>query len=64
MPLAAFAVWQRDALHLCAAWGDPEAAGQVIQAQGNEALLTHEAARALGAKAAAQLIASGARLLA
>ena len=64
MPLAAFAVWQRDALHLRAAWGDPDIAGQVIQAQGNEALLTHEAARALGAKAAAQLISSGARLLA
>ncbi len=64
MPLAAFALWERDALHLRAAWGDPEAAGHLIQAQGSQGVVTHEAARALGAGAAAQLISSGARLLA
>lgn len=68
MPLAAFAVFEskagaRDALHLRAAWGDPEAAGQIIEAQGTQGVVTHEAARALGAGAAAQLISSGARLL-
>ncbi len=63
MPLAAFAVWQDDALQLRAAWGDPDAAGHVLAAQGSASARTHEAARSLGAQVAAQLIASGARLL-
>ncbi len=73
MPLAAFAVWQRDALRgdtlqLRAAWGDVQAiahdaqqeAGQVLRTHADAAVLSHAQSRALGAQAAAQLMALGA----
>jgi hydroxymethylbilane synthase len=63
MPLAAFAVWQGDALQLHAAWGDPDRTGHVLRAAGNAKAATHVEARALGAQAAQKLIAGGARLL-
>ncbi len=67
MPLAAFAVWQENSLQLRAAWGEPEqkpdAAAQLVRAQGSSAVTTHEAARQLGAQTAHQLLSGGARLL-
>ncbi len=63
MPLAAFAVIQGNALHLRAAWGDPDATGRLIRASDNAAVTTHEAARALGAQVAKQLVAGGARVI-
>jgi hydroxymethylbilane synthase len=63
MPLAAFATLSGDALTLHAAWGDPDAAGRLVRAQGVAQVSTHAQARALGAQVAAQLVAGGARLL-
>lgn len=63
MPLAAFANWQGDELQLQAAWGEPEGQARLVRTQSTAAVVTHEAARALGARAAAQLVAGGARVL-
>ncbi len=67
MPLAAFAVWQENALQLRAAWGEPEhkphKADPLVRAQGSSVVTTHEAARQLGAQTAHQLVSAGARLL-
>jgi hydroxymethylbilane synthase len=63
MPLAAFATLAGDALTLQAAWGDAETAGRLVRAEGMARVSTQAQAAALGAQAAAQLIAGGARLL-
>jgi hydroxymethylbilane synthase len=63
MPLAAFATLAGDALTLRAAWGDPDKAGHLVRAQGMASVKTLVQARALGAQAAAQLMAGGARML-
>lgn len=55
MPLAAFAIWQGSALHLRAAYGDPEGTKPLARAQGNAAVADVAQARALGAQVAAQL---------
>ncbi len=55
MPLAAFAVWQGDVLHLRAAYGDPDGARPLALAQGDAAVKDAEQARALGAQVAARL---------
>jgi hydroxymethylbilane synthase len=65
MPLAAHAVWQGGALHLQAAWGDPEGAPVLLRAEGTLALDAQDAqaqrlARELGESVAAQLQAQGA----
>ncbi len=78
MPLAAFALWQGDVLHLRAAYGDEgdegyDAAGSqgsgaqvslrpLARAQGNAANPTADQARQLGAQVALQLQAAAAQL--
>lgn len=65
MPLAAHARWQGDgALHIEAAWGDPEGSGALVQvrARADAAHIGNfDQARALGEEAAALLCANGAR---
>jgi hydroxymethylbilane synthase len=67
MPLAAFAVWQGDALQLRAAWGEPgTSSGEdafLVKAKGSANVTTQGAARQWGAQAAAQLVSGGARRL-
>jgi hydroxymethylbilane synthase len=67
MPLAAFAAWQGDALQLHAAWGEPETKAneknRLVRAQGSSVVSTHEAARALGAQVARDLLAGGATMM-
>jgi hydroxymethylbilane synthase len=71
MPLAAFATLVGGTLTLHAAWGDPEAQGRLVRAQGStrvnvvaqEREQAHQQARALGAQLAQQLLTGGARLL-
>jgi hydroxymethylbilane synthase len=55
MPLAAFATWQGSALHLRAAYGDPDGFKPLARALGNSAVADAAQARALGAQVAAQL---------
>jgi hydroxymethylbilane synthase len=55
MPLAAFALWQGNTLHLRAAYGDPDGARPLALAQGDAAAIGAEQARALGADVAARL---------
>jgi hydroxymethylbilane synthase len=55
MPLAAFATWQGSALHLRAAYGDPDGAKPLARALGHAAVADAAQARALGAQVAAQL---------
>jgi hydroxymethylbilane synthase len=55
MPLAAFATWQGSALHLRAAYGDPDGVKPLARALGNAAVADAAQARALGAQVAAQL---------
>jgi hydroxymethylbilane synthase len=55
MPLAAFASWQGSALHLRAAYGDPDGVKPLARAVGNAAVADAAQARALGAQVAAQL---------
>jgi hydroxymethylbilane synthase len=55
MPLAAFALWQGNTLHLRAAYGDPDGAQPLARAQGDAAAMGAEQARALGADVAARL---------
>jgi hydroxymethylbilane synthase len=55
MPLAAFASWQGSALHLRAAYGDPDGVKPLARALGNAAVADAAQARALGALVAAQL---------
>lgn len=61
MPLAAHARWNGAALHLDAAWGDPEGRTPLVRAQGQDNAATLERAEALGASVAKQLRANGAR---
>ncbi|MFM7331842.1 MAG: hydroxymethylbilane synthase [Brachymonas sp.] len=63
MPLAAFAVWQGNALQLRAAWGDPEGAARLVQARGESVVTTHAQARELGTQVAKQLVARGAKVV-
>lgn len=63
MPLAAHATLggtATDALHIEAAWGDPDRPGLLVRAQAHGHADSIEAAAALGAEAAAQLLAAGA----
>jgi hydroxymethylbilane synthase len=55
MPLAAFATWQGSALHLRAAYGDPDGVKPLARALGHAAVADTAQARALGAQVAAQL---------
>jgi hydroxymethylbilane synthase len=55
MPLAAFAVWQGDQLHLRSAFGDVDGLRPLARAQGTAAAADADAARALGARVADQL---------
>jgi hydroxymethylbilane synthase len=55
MPLAAFATWQGSALHLRAAYGDPDGVKPLARALGHAAVADAAQARALGAQVAAQL---------
>jgi hydroxymethylbilane synthase len=55
MPLAAFAVWQGDQLHLRSAFGDVDGLRPLARAQGTAAVADADAARALGARVADQL---------
>jgi hydroxymethylbilane synthase len=64
MPLAAFAKWHGNELHLHAAWGDPQAPGVLVRADARGQVQDAQQARALGARVADQLTAGGARLLA
>ncbi len=60
MPLAAFAIWQDDRLHLRAAWGDPEKPGTLI-ARNSKATITDLAgASAMGDQIAQSLRIAGA----
>lgn len=63
MPLAAFATWQGSTLHMHAAWGDAERAGQVIRVSGQAGVQDDAQARELGDLLAQQLVAGGARAL-
>jgi hydroxymethylbilane synthase len=55
MPLAAFAQWQGDDLHLRAAFGDPDGVRPLARAQGDASAARATQARALGAEVAARL---------
>jgi hydroxymethylbilane synthase len=55
MPLAAFATWQGSALHLRAAYGDPDGVKPLARAVGSADVVDATQARALGAQVAAQL---------
>jgi hydroxymethylbilane synthase len=63
MPLAAFAVWQDDALRLRAAWGESEGSSLLVRTQSDSEVDSHETARTLGQQVAQQLVACGARVL-
>lgn len=63
MPLAAYATLHNQQLSLDAAWGDPEQPGKLVRAQAAARVTSLQEAKALGARAAAQLIASGAHLV-
>jgi hydroxymethylbilane synthase len=60
MPLAAFAQFSGEYLHLNAAWGDPEARTPLVKARGVEAVADLQSAAALGAAVADKLRAGGA----
>ncbi len=60
MPLAAFAVWQGDALWLRAAWGQPEGPPELVRSESRASVAHEPEARALGEQVAAQLRAQGA----
>jgi hydroxymethylbilane synthase len=60
MPLAAFAHWQADTLHLGAAWGEVQGPAALLRAEGQIARPDMLQARALGEQLAAQLQAQGA----
>ncbi len=55
MPLAAFAVWQGDALFLRATWGDPEGVVPLVQAQDRATVRDQADANRLGEGVAQQL---------
>ena len=55
MPLAAFAVWQGDAVFLRATWGDPEGIVPLVQAQDRAAVRDLAGANQLGEGVAQQL---------
>jgi hydroxymethylbilane synthase len=61
MPLAAFARFSGEYLHLNAAWGDPEALTPLVKARGVEAVADLQSAAELGAAVADKLRAGGAR---
>jgi hydroxymethylbilane synthase len=61
MPLAAHAVMQGEALHLRAAWGDPEGAATLVTAELTEACAKLATAERMGTEVAARLRAGGAR---
>ena len=61
MPLAAHGRLVQGALHLDAAWGDPDARVPLVRASASAPVATLEAADALGIAIAAQLRAGGAR---
>ncbi|MBY0455581.1 MAG: hydroxymethylbilane synthase [Burkholderiaceae bacterium] len=60
MPLAAHARWQGSALHLEAAWGDPEGRTPLVRASASADIATLAQANVLGEGVAAQLRAGGA----
>ncbi|MDR7375560.1 hydroxymethylbilane synthase [Rhodoferax ferrireducens] len=61
MPLAAYATWQGDQLHIDAAWGDAEQPAPLVTASAQAAITDLASATALGEQVAAQLRAGGAR---
>jgi len=61
MPLAAFATLEQGAIHLKAAWGDPEGGATLLTAHGTAPAGDLTGAAALGEQVAAQLRAQGAR---
>ncbi|MDP4622389.1 MAG: hydroxymethylbilane synthase, partial [Hydrogenophaga sp.] len=62
MPLAAYANWQADgALHLDAAWGDPDEASAMVRVHQSAPVQTLAQAEALGLTVASALRAGGAR---
>nr|WP_315235117.1 hydroxymethylbilane synthase [uncultured Albidiferax sp.] len=61
MPLAAYATWQGDQLHIDAAWGDAEQPAPLVTASAQAAITDLASATALGERVAAQLRAGGAR---
>ena len=60
MPLAAHATLADGAVHLRAAWGDPEGAPRLVTAEGRAPVADLAAAAALGERVAAELRAGGA----
>ena len=62
MPLAAHATLADGAVHLRAAWGDPEGAPRLVTAAGSAPVADLAAAAALGERVAAELRAGGAHL--
>jgi hydroxymethylbilane synthase len=60
MPLAAHAILEGGALHLRAAWGEPEVAPGLLRAQGQVSAPSMAQAEALGERVAAELQAAGA----
>ncbi len=60
MPLAAFARWQGEALHIEAAWGEENSHAPLVRARAQMAVADLLQAEALGQAVAAQLCASGA----
>ena len=62
MPLAAHATMQGEYLTLHAAWGDLEKPGRILRSHTTQEVADIEAAQALGAWVAQQLIDQGAKL--
>ena len=60
MPLAAHAVLENGALHLRAAWGDPQGVGSLVKAQAHSAVLDLASAEQLGLQVAQTLREGGA----
>ncbi len=60
MPLAAHAVWRDGAVHLRAAWGDPQGAARLVTAEGSASVADSAHAEALGVRVASELRAGGA----
>ena len=58
MPLAAYALFVGGALHIRAAWGDPEGAVPLVHAQAQAVVADAQAAVVLGERVARQLQAS------
>ena len=55
MPLAAFARWQGEQLHMAAAWGDPEGRVPLVRSEATASVADLTAAAALGERVAAEL---------